>query len=208
MIGHGLDIARLDTLEELIAAAAHEVSAHEFNGPPGRGDIKVLPALKEEDSASRVELAPASPSPDLIVLDEAHTGSRSGAVSELVHVLAAGSGKTHTYILSVLHRHRSKWGSHPPRRRQQDEFVGHAFGLSRFERRNLRALLLGLIERLGRALRERRDRLNGQKCRARVHLRTPLRGAVTRNAPPTELPVRLLQVKAGCLVRPPMLLAA
>ncbi|MFF4408531.1 hypothetical protein [Streptomyces sp. NPDC001404] len=187
-----LDVEELDALGDLARRAAKQIA--------GGSILRFLTPQFVHDAAK--QHSPFQDMPGLVVEDEAHhLGASSEAFQELVTRLQhLGSGKTNSHLALLLisvagQRHRRGW---------EDQFIASAFDGSRFVRRHLRAL----VERMGQALREHRDRLNAQECRGRVHLRTPLQGALTRKAPPTELPVRLLQVKAGDLVSPPMLLAA
>ncbi|MER5780184.1 hypothetical protein ABT104_00435 [Streptomyces mobaraensis] len=196
----GLDVDRIDAIGELAEKAVRyqeaqlaeliQNAAEDFN---------------EQRGPLRAARADSTPYVTLLVGDRLQSLFLGSDFDQLVTVVhATGSGKTRAFLADLVvearaQQHRKDW---------KDRFVGAALGLSRFERRHLRALLLGMVERLGRSLRGRRDRLNAQECRSRVHLRTPLQGALTRTAPPVEPPVRLLQVKAGCLARPPMLLAA
>lgn len=75
--------------------------------------------------------------------------------------------------------------------------LGRAIGLGRTASRNLRRFLAALIHSLVFSLRFHEERANTAPCCAREHPRTPLRGAVTRNAPPRPRMVRVALGEAG-----------
>jgi hypothetical protein len=85
--------------------------------------------------------------------------------------------------------------------------LGRAVGLTRAESRNVRSVLLALVSLRGAVLTRHHDRLNAVGSKGRVYLRTALRGASTRNAPPAFAVVRVLG-KTGFQSLPPMSLAA
>ncbi|MER6349848.1 hypothetical protein ACWC10_03320 [Streptomyces sp. NPDC001595] len=85
--------------------------------------------------------------------------------------------------------------------------AGRVVGLGRFARRHLKAALLALIRLRGSILTRHRDRLDAVGCRGRVFLRTALRSAGTRNAPPCGRRVRPFG-ETGSRSVPPLALAA
>jgi hypothetical protein len=70
------------------------------------------------------------------------------------------------------------------------ELAGRVVGLGRFARRHVKAALMALIRLRAAILTCHRDRLDAVGCRGRVFLRTALRSAGTRNAPPCAGAVR------------------
>lgn len=209
MIGHGVDVERLERVHNLLVQQAGRLNRLNRHGiaVPGNssGGVVVYLAPGSGKTYSALYIMASLAQREL----EAERAMRQSVKDTVANMTLAEDvlRRTEADVSHEAHGHISL-ACKAPSRRTTDELMGRVIGLARRERRNLRALLLGLVELRGSSLRERRDQLDAKECRARVHSRAPLCGSRTLNAPPTGLFAWVAQGKAGALCCPPMMLAA